>query len=111
MGFSGGDEKDSERAGIRWGRLGDWEDMVFQRKRTRNLQILSANTVLSVRVGEDLKALLTGVRQIRQGEGPPIIYLSDEDVRRTTGHRPFLCIVEWKHAQEWDEVAVRRLAL
>ena len=46
--------QDVERAGVRWGRLGGWEDMVFQSRRTRNLQTLSADTVLSVRVGEDL---------------------------------------------------------
>ena len=72
---------------------------------------MSADSVLSAKMEEDLKPLLTGVRQISQGEDPPIIYLPDEDSRTTIGHHPFRSIAEWKHAQEWDEVVVRRLSL
>jgi hypothetical protein len=49
-----------ERAGLQWGSIGGWDDMVFRRKRSRNLQTLSADAVLSVKVGETLKCLLTG---------------------------------------------------
>ena len=93
-----------KRTGLRWGRLGIWEDMVLRHRWTRNLQTLSVDAVLSVTVGEDLKSLLTGVRQIGQGEDPSIIHLPDEDTRRTIGHRPFRSIVEWKHVLEKGEV-------
>ena len=49
-----------EEAGLAWGGIGSWEDMVFRRKRSRNLQTLTADAVLSVKVGEVLKGLLMG---------------------------------------------------
>jgi hypothetical protein len=79
-----------------------WEDMVFRRKRSRNLQTLTADTVLSVKVGVVLKGLLMGTRQIGQSEdsyNSPVIHLPEEDARRST-------IAEWKHSQEWDDVVV-----
>ncbi len=100
-----------ERADLQWGRTEGWDDMIFSRKRSRNLQTFTTDTVLSVQVGEVLKGLLMGTRQIWQSEDPPIIHLPEEDVRRTTGHRPFRTITEWKHSREWDEVVVRRLSL
>ena len=100
-----------EEAGLAWGGIGSWEDMVFRRKRSRNLQTLTADAVLSVKVGEVLKVLLTGTRQIGQCVDSPVICLPEEDARRTTGHRPFRTIAEWKHSQEWDKVVVRRLSL
>ena len=68
-----------ERTGLQWGIIGGWEDMVFRRKRSRNLQTLSADAALSVKVGETLKCLLTGKQQIGQSRDPPIIYLPEED--------------------------------
>ena len=75
------------------------------------MQTLSADVVLSVTVGEDLKSLLTGERQIGQEEDPPIVCLPDEDSRRITGLRPFRSIAEWKCALEKEEMVVRRLSL
>jgi hypothetical protein len=64
-----------DRAGLQWGKIGGWEDMVFRLKRSRNLQTLSVDSVLSVKVGEVLKILLMGTRQIGQIEDPPVIHL------------------------------------
>ena len=100
-----------EEADLEWGDIGSWEDMVFRRKRSRNLQTLTAEAVLSVKVGVTLKGLLMGTCRIGQSEDSPVIHLPEEDARRTTGHSPFHTIAEWKHSQEWDEVVVRRLAL
>ena len=96
-----------EEAGLKWGSIGSWEDMVFRRKRSRNLETLTADAVLSVKVEEVLKGLLTGTSQIGQSADSPIIYLPEEDARRTSGHRPFRTIAEWKHSQEWGSIAVR----
>jgi hypothetical protein len=78
-----------EKGGLEWGRLGGWGDMVFRRVRSRNLQNLSADAVVSVKVGETLKRLMTGERQLGQEKDPPIIFLPEEDARRTTGYLPF----------------------
>jgi hypothetical protein len=100
-----------EEVGLKWGDIGSWEDMVFRRKRSRNLETLTADVVLSVKVDEVLKGLLIGTSQIGQSADSPIIHLPEEDARRTSGHRPFRTIAEWKHSQEWDKVVVRRLSL
>ncbi len=100
-----------EEEGLTWGGIGNWEDMSFRRKRSRNLQKLTADAVLSVKVGEVLKGILTGTRQIGQGTDSTVIHLPEEDARRTTGHSPFHTITEWKHSQELDKVVVRRLSL
>jgi hypothetical protein len=100
-----------EEVDLAWGDIGSWEDMVFRRKRSRNLQTLTADAVLSVKVGEVLKGLLMGTRQIGQSADSLVIHLPEEDVRRTTGHSPFHTITEWKHSEEWDKVVVRRLSL
>ncbi len=81
--------QEMEKGGLEWGRLGDWGDMVFRRVRSRNLQTLSADAVLSVKVGESLKRLMTGERQLGQEKDPPIIFLPEEDARRATGYLPF----------------------
>jgi hypothetical protein len=96
-----------EEVGLKWGDIGSWEDMVFRRKRSRNLETLTADVVLSVKVDEVLKGLLTGTSQIGQSADSPIIHLPEDDARRTSGHRPFRTIAEWKHSQEWDRVVVR----
>jgi hypothetical protein len=101
----------AEEAGLKWGDIGSWEDMVFRRKRSRNLETLTADVVLSVKVDEVLKGLLTGTNQLGQSADCPIIHLPEEDARRTSGHRPFRTIAEWKHSEEWDKVVVRRLSL
>ena len=67
--------------------------MVFRRKRSRNLQTLTTDSVLSVKVGLDLQGLLTGTHQIERADSQ------------------FRTIAEWKHSQEWDKVVVRRLSL
>lgn len=92
--------RDLEVAGLRWGRVGKWEDMVFKRCRTRNLLTLTSEVVLSVRVDEHLKSLLIGVKQVSHGEDPPIISLPDEDRRREKGLRPFRTLTEWNRGQE-----------
>ncbi len=87
-----------EGSGLEWGGIGSWEDMVFSLKRSRNLQTLTTDTVLSAKVGVVLKGLLMGTRQIGQSEDSPIIHLPEEDARSTTGHSPFRTITEWKHS-------------
>ncbi len=87
-----------EEVGLKWGGIGSWEDMVFRRKRSRNLETLTADAVLSVKVDEVLKELLTGTSQIGQSADSPIIHLPEEDARRTSGHRTFHTIAEWKHS-------------
>jgi len=71
-------QQEVEKDGLEWGRLGGWGDMVFRRVRSRNLQTLSEDTVLSVKVGETLKHLMTGERQLGQEEDQPIIFLPEE---------------------------------
>jgi hypothetical protein len=96
-----------EEVGLQWGGIGSWDDMVFRRKRSRNLETLTADAFVSVKVGGVLKGLLTGTIKIGQSADPPVIHLPEEDARRTSGHRPFRTITEWKHSQEWDKVVVR----
>ncbi len=96
-----------EEVVLTWGSIGSWEDMVFRRKRSRNLETLTADAVLSVRVEEVLKGLLMGTIRIGQSIDSPVIHLPEEDVRRISGHRPFRTIAEWKHSQEWDKIVVR----
>ncbi len=76
-------QQEVEKGDLEWGRLGGWGDMMFRRVRSRNLQTLSVDTVLSVKVGETLKRLMTGERQLGQE----------------------------KHARERGEIKVRRLEL
>jgi hypothetical protein len=96
-----------EKTGLKWGGIGCWEDMVFRRKRSRNLETLTADAVLSVKVEEVLKGLLMGTRRIGQSADSPVIQLPEEDARRTSGQRPFRTITEWKHSQEWSKIVVR----
>ena len=62
-----------EEVGLKWGDIGSWEDMVFRRNRSRNLETLTDDVVLSVKVDEVLKGLLTGTSQIGQNADSPII--------------------------------------
>ena len=96
-----------EEVGLQWGGIGSWDDMVFRRKRSRNLETLTADAFLSVKVGGVLKGLLTGTIKIGQSADSPVIHLPEEDARRTSGYRPFRTIAEWKHSQEWDSIVVR----
>ena len=85
--------------------------MTFRRFRTRNLQTLTSEVFLSVRVDEDLKVLLTGVKQVCHGKDPPIISLPDEDMKRNKGLRPFRSPSEWSRSQEEGEDTPQRLLL
>ena len=67
--------------------------------------------MLSFKVGESLKRLMTGERKLGQEKDPPIIFLPEEDVRRATGYLPFRSMREWQHARERGEIKVRRLEL
>ncbi len=89
-----------EKTDLKWGGIGSWEDMVFRRKRSRNLETLTADAGLSVKVEEVLKGLLMGTSRIGQSVDSPVIHLPEEDARRTSGHRPFRTIAEWKHSEE-----------
>jgi hypothetical protein len=93
-----------EEVDLQWGGIGSWDDMVFRRKRSRNLETLTADAFISVKVEEVLKGLLTGTILARVGQHSSTATVSHSTERK--GERTFE-----RHAKSVEDSGSHRTRL